>query len=256
MSHQPNNSTSLTHFKALSFDCYGTLIDWVTGQANALEPILRQLDASHPFAQDPHALATRFHDIFSAREVVDPTERYCTILSDAYAALAQELGVEATRADADAMGAGPGSWAPFADTVAGLRTLKKHYRLIILSNVDEENMGRTLARLEVPFDAVYTAEAIGSYKPAAENFAYLFARAKEDLGVDREKDELLHVACSLTYDHVPAKREGLRSVWIDRTGTYEDEETLLREGKVGFEWKFDTIGQFAAEVDRQFAEKK
>jgi len=110
------------------------------------------------------------------------------------------------------------------------------------------------------FDAVYTAEDIGSYKPAHGNFEYLFAHARADLGVDAARGELLHVARSLTADHVPAKELGLRSVWIARGGDEPDRygvggnyAQLKAEGRLGFEWKFATIGDFADEVERQFA---
>jgi 2-haloalkanoic acid dehalogenase type II len=162
---------------------------------------------------------------------------------------------------AEEIGTGPGRWPVFVDTVQGLLKLKKHYKLIILSNVSNTNIRRAVRENMKPvaFDAVYTAESIGSYKPSHRNFEYLFQHAKEELGVDVEKGELLHVARSLTVDHVPAKELGFRSVWISRGGDQEEGygtggnyRELVEQGKVAFEWKFDTIGQFASEVERQF----
>ena len=110
---------------------------------------------------------------------------------------------------------------------------------------------------------MYTAEAIGSYKPSLGNFRYLFEGVRREFGVDVDRGELLHVARSLTVDHVPAKEIGLRSVWIARGGdrpeaygTGGDYEQLTAEGKLGFEWMFQTIGEFADEVERQFAAKQ
>ena len=110
---------------------------------------------------------------------------------------------------------------------------------------------------------MYTAEAIGSYKPSPSNFRYLFDGVRREFGVDVDKGELLHVARSLTVDHVPAKELGLRSVWIARGedrpeeyGTGGDYKQLTAEGKLGFEWMFQTIGEFADEVERQFAAKQ
>ncbi len=97
---------------------------------------------------------------------------------------------------AERFGSSPGTWRPFADTVAGLGRLARRYRLVVLSNVDRANIGATVAARLGPglFAAVYTAQDVGSYKPARANFEYLFARARRDLGVDRDRGELLHVA--------------------------------------------------------------
>lgn len=114
----------------------------------------------------------------------------------------------------------------------------------------------------VDFDGIYTAQEIGSYKPDKANFEYLFGHARKDLGIDAEKGELLHVARSLKVDHVPCKEIGLRSVWISRgadnktsEGGIVKDELAQYEGSVGFEWRFDSIGDFADEVERQFKAK-
>ncbi|KAK3335305.1 HAD-like domain-containing protein [Cercophora scortea] len=257
----------LTTFKALSFDCYGTLIDWDTGLITDLQPILSLLPPSHEWSRIPLRAVARFNHLSDQLEVSNPTQLYSANLSESFTLLAQEAGIPLSSLPADAasnIGTGPGRWSAFPDTVAGLQILKKHYKLIILSNVSNDNIARTQAGplRDVPFDAVYTAQDIGSYKPAHANFRYLFAHAKEDLGVDFEKGELLHAAHSLKADHVPAKEIGLRSVWIARGGDKEgyegsggDLKALSEAGKVSFEWKFDTIGDFAAEVARQFAAK-
>ncbi|GKT74396.1 haloacid dehalogenase [Colletotrichum tofieldiae] len=251
----------LTAFKALSFDCYGTLVDWESGLLSGLRPILSRLPPAGPQATDPGLLAKRFDDLSSELQVSEPGLRYDLNLSRSFSALAAEVGVAVSPEEAEHFGALPGTWAPFEDTVGGLEVLKRHYKLVILSNIDRRNIAATLGHFRpVEFDGVYAAEEIGSYKPSHANFAYLFARARDELGVDRERGELLHVARSLTADHVPAKELGLRSVWISRGGETKEGQGVggdferLR-GDVGFEWRFGTIGEFAEEVERQFRQK-
>lgn len=114
----------------------------------------------------------------------------------------------------------------------------------------------------VDFDGVYTAQEIGSYKPDPKNFEYLFGHARKELGADAEKGELLHVARSLKVDHVPCKQLGLRSVWISRGADRGDGGGIVKDelkefkDSVGFEWRFDSIGDFADEVERQFKAKE
>ncbi|KAK3309495.1 Haloacid dehalogenase-like hydrolase-domain-containing protein [Chaetomium strumarium] len=266
----------LTTFRALSFDCYGTLIDWESGLASDLSPLISLLPPSHPWHANPLLAVQRFNDHSEHLWLTQPKLAYDANLRESFRLLAQEQQGVIAAADLNlksgvlqqldgSVGDGPGRWPAFADTVDGLRRLGRHYRLVILSNVNEANITRAVAGplAGARFDAVYTAEAIGSYKPSHENFRYLFAGVKREFGVDHEKGELLHVARSLTADHVPAKEIGLRSVWIARGGdkpegygTGGDYEKLKAEGKLAFEWKFQTIGEFADEVERQFAAKK
>ncbi|KAI0467202.1 HAD-like domain-containing protein [Xylaria cf. heliscus] len=254
----------LTSFKALSFDCYGTLINWEAGIQRAIQPLISQLPASHPLKTDPPTAAMqRLEEITTAHEERTPALPYNELLVMSLSDLAHETGVALPDSISEPFGNAVGTWAPFADTVAGLQTLARHYKLIILSNVDNANMGATVGRQLSParFDAVYTAQDIGSYKPSHANFQYLFGHAKKDLGVDWRKGELLHVAHSLRVDHVPAKQLGLRSVWISRGkerrgaggvgGLWEEYKDVT-----AFEWRFNSIGEFADEVERQFAAKK
>ncbi|KAI1422609.1 HAD-like domain-containing protein [Xylaria sp. FL1777] len=254
----------LTGFKALSFDCYGTLIDWETGLQNALRPLVSQLPQNHPLKSDPPTAAMqRLDAIATAHQVRTPTLPYNELLVMSLSDLAREMDLALPDSVSEPFGNAVGTWAPFPDTVAGLQRLRAHYKLIILSNVDNANIAATVDKQLAParFDAVYTAQDIGGYKPARANFEYLFAHAKADLDVDWTQGDLLHVARSLGVDHVPAKELGLRSVWISRGGEKEEGEGVggglreLRE-KTAFEWRFDTIGDFADEVERQFAAKK
>lgn len=281
---QIDNTASLTGFKALSFDCYGTLIEWEPGLLGALRPILDQLGSEHPWTEDPQRALLRFDDIASALEREQPTLRYDRILAAAMRQLAGEAGeagggdggveVKVSDAEVEAMARGPGRWPAFPDTLAALAVLKRHYKLAILSNMDNDNMARTTTTTKeaggggaalagVAFDAVYTAEDIGSYKPRAENFAYLHRRARDELGVDVGAGELLHVARSLRVDHSAAKAVGFPSCWIARGGDAKggegvggDYDRMWRDGEVSFQWKFDTLGDFAREVARQFGDEE
>lgn len=201
-------------------------------------------------------------------EHAHPTKPYNEILADSFTQLASELGVTPAAGAAAAFGQSPGgpTWRAFPDTVAGLQQLAKHYKLIILSNVDRANIEGTLTRPtqlgDVPFAAAYTAQDAGAYKPDRRAFAYLFEHARADLSVDKEKGELLHVAVSLRADLVPAAGLGLRSAWIARGGDRKGHRGIsagdydVLRSQAAFEWQFDTIGEFADEVERQFAAKE
>ncbi|KAI1751846.1 HAD-like domain-containing protein [Xylaria castorea] len=254
----------LTSFKALSFDCYGTLIDQETGILKALQPLISQLPTSHPLKTDPPTAAMqRLEEITTAHETRTPGIPYNELLVMSLSELAHEAGVALSDGVSEPFGNSVGMWGPFRDTVAGLQRLARHYKLIILSNVDNANIAATTGRQLSParFDAVYTAQDIGSYKPSQTNFQYLFGHAKKDLGIDWQRGDLLHVAHSLRVDHVPAKELGLRSVWISRGkekpgakgvgGLWEKYKDVT-----AFEWRFNSIGEFADEVERQFAAKK
>jgi len=200
---------SLDQFEALSFDCYGTLIDWETGLLAALEPLLARAPV-RPRADEvleAYALAE------SEAEESHPAELYPQILSRVWLELASQWGVADDPQERERFAHSVGDWPAFADTVEALARLKGRYKLIILSNVDRASFARTNRRLGVEFDRIITAEDLGSYKPDARNFEALVA-AVEAMGTPRGK--LLHVAQSLFHDHVPAQAMGLSTAWIDR----------------------------------------
>ncbi|MCJ1355778.1 MAG: hypothetical protein MMC33_005770 [Icmadophila ericetorum] len=250
---------SLETFKALSFDCYGTLIDLETGMYDALRPLLSRLPPGHRYLTTPSTILERLNSYQIALEEERPDLLYCDVLAASYEKVAQEEGVSTTESEGTSFGHSVGKWPAFPDTVLGLQTLKKHYKLIILSNVDNENISATLTGplAGVNFDAVYTAENIGSYKPSHNNFHYLFNHLKSEFRV--EQPELLHVAHSLTVDHIPAKQLGLRSVWIERGegssavggGLEQFKEEF--KSRVSFEWTFEGIGDFAEAVQKEFS---
>ncbi|KAJ5116725.1 hypothetical protein N7456_001073 [Penicillium angulare] len=247
---------SLTDFKVLSFDCYGTLIDWESGILAAFQPLLDHLPPNHLYLSNPQALISFLNSIQAALEMENPNMLYKDILIACYNKVAQNEGIETTEEERNKFGKSVGSWPAFSDTVDGLLRLKKHYKLIILSNVDRENISKTLSGplRAVKFDAIHTAQDIGSYKPAHANFFYLLDNLKHDFGFD--KDELLHTAKSLPADHVPAKQLGLTSAWISRghdgvSGMGGDLKDF--DGKVAYKWRFPSIGAMADAVEKAFS---
>ncbi|HEX3209148.1 MAG TPA: HAD family hydrolase [Geminicoccaceae bacterium] len=135
-------------------------------------------------------------------------------------------------------------WPAFPDSAPALAYLKQHYRLVILSNVDRASFGQSQDRLKVAFDAVYTAQDIGSYKPDPRNFEYLLARLAEQ-GIAPQ--QILHTAESLHHDHIPAKRFGLATCWIHRrVGQAGHGATRPPEVEVRPDFRFTTLGAMAA----------
>lgn len=199
----------LTDFDALSFDCYGTLIDWETGFATVLTPWAK----SRGLDVDEEELLVRYaaHEARTARTY--PEMLYPEVVARSFTDLGKELGADVTSAEATALGSSVPDWPAFEDSTAALADLSAHYQLIILSNVDRHSFEGSRRRLGIEFDAVVTAEDVGSYKPDPRNFAALRARIVE-MGIQPER--LLHVAQSLFHDHVPATEAGLRTAWINR----------------------------------------
>jgi 2-haloacid dehalogenase len=199
----------LGEFSALTFDCYGTLIDWETGILAALRPWV----AAHRVEAGDEELLAAFGRAESRREADDPTAPYPRILAGVLEDLAAELGTTVTPKEAAAFGDSVKDWPAFPDSADALAYLRRHYRLVIVSNVDRASFRHSNAKLGVTFDAVVTAEDAGAYKPAPNHFRVALARLAA-LGVP--KDRVLHVAQSLFHDHVPAKELGLRTMWVNR----------------------------------------
>jgi 2-haloacid dehalogenase len=201
---------SLLDYDALSFDCYGTIIDWESGIWSALQPLLVANDATLPRAE----VLGVFAELESDQEASTPELAYPMILTRVHASLAGRYGLTTTDDLDRRFGASVPEWPAFRDSAEALSSLGERYRLVILSNVDRSGFAASNEKLGVEFDAIYTAEDIGSYKPDPSNFDYLTSRVETDLGVSSEA--LLHVAQSLFHDHAPAKAAGLETVWIDR----------------------------------------
>ena len=196
----------LADFDALSFDCYGTLIDWETGIAAVLGPWVR----SRGLDVGDEALLTAYSGHEARAEAEHPVDPYPLILARSLRDLGRELGVRVTEQDAQRLAGSVPDWPPFPDSRGALA---ERYRLIILSNVDNESFVASNRWLGVRFTSVLTAQDIGSYKPSPRNFAALVAEAGR-LGIPPAR--LLHVAQSLFHDHVPAQQAGLATVWINR----------------------------------------
>lgn len=146
-------------------------------------------------------------------ETANPTMRYRELLALAHDALAGDWGVAMSAAERQRFGGSVDDWPAFEGTEAALRYLQRHYRLVVLSNVDRESFRASNGRLGVAFDAIYTAEDVGSYKPDPRNFSYLIKHLAA-MGIG--KSRILHTAQSLFHDHAPANNVGLASAWIDR----------------------------------------
>jgi 2-haloacid dehalogenase len=192
----------ITH---LTFDCYGTLIDWETGILNEMVPMLARYTVT---ASEETIL--QLYTEYEAEEERRPYRPYREILTTVSARMAEHFAVEPTGSDRTALADSVGKWPAFPDTVDALQRLKAHFKLVILSNIDDDLFAQTARHLYVEFDDVITAQQVRSYKPGKAHFEI----ALERLGAPRES--VLHVAQSLYHDHVPAKEMGFSTVWIDR----------------------------------------
>jgi 2-haloacid dehalogenase len=228
----------LTAFKALTFDCYGTLIDWETGMVEALKPLTST--APRKLTRDEILEAHARHE--SSQQVQTPAKLYRDLLATVYRRLAEEWGVAVSWSDCVAYGRSIRNWPAFADTAASLQYLKQHYKLAILSNVDNESFSFSNEKLGVDFDAVYTAEDCGSYKPSVRNFDYMFAKLKT-LGI--EKREILHTAESLFHDHAVANELDLTSCWIHRRhGQGGAGATVALAKTPSYDFRFESLADF------------
>ncbi len=194
-------------FDALTFDCYGTLIDWESG-------ILAALRTAMP-ATDRTANETLLEEYADAEAALEagPYRRYREVVGQGLTAVARVHGGEPTPDDVARLGGSVVDWPAFPDSHAALARLKTRFRLGVLTNCDDDLFAASNGRLGVEFDWIVTAQQVGSYKPDERNFAALTERLGPD-GVPQER--ILHVAQSLFHDHVPAHRLGFRTVWIDR----------------------------------------
>ncbi len=196
-----------SRFTWLTFDCYGTLIDWDAGILSTLRPIL----AAHGRNLSDAGIL----ELFAAIERVEEAGEYRTyrqILEAVATKMAARLAFPITTQEVRALPDSLGDWPPFTDTVEALRKLKTRYKLAVISNTDDDLFARTATHLGVPFDAVITAQQARSYKPSLNNFRLALQR----LGAAPE--QVLHVAQSLHHDIEPANELVLKSVWVNRRG--------------------------------------
>jgi 2-haloacid dehalogenase len=241
---------ALVDYKVLTFDCYGTLIDWESGIWDALQPLFMVNDGAIDRRDVTRARALEAYAGLEAEvESESPDMPYPDVLAAVHAAFASRLGLDTTPELDAAFGSSVGQWPAFPDTADALRYLKTRFKLVILSNVDRNSFAISNKKLGVSFDAIYTAEDIGSYKPDPANFDYLLRRLHEDLAL--EPSDVLHTAQSLYHDHVPAKKIGLANAWIDRQRLSEGGSwgaTAKLASRPETDFVFFTMGEMADAV--------
>ncbi len=196
-------------FRAITFDCYGTLIDWDAGAG----AVLGRWAARAGIAADLDRLMGEFADAQCRHEAMRPFKPYRAVLFDAFMDVARAHGAATAEEDARAFAGSVGDWPEFPDTVAALRRLKAHHLLGVMSNVDDASFERTHRRLGGLIDVIVTADMVESYKPAPPHFERMIERLAAR-GIARH--EILHMAQSKFHDIDPAGRIGLATVWVDR----------------------------------------
>jgi 2-haloacid dehalogenase len=189
----------------LTFDCYGTLIDWETGILTALRPVLERVGVG----SDDQALLELFGRLESTVQK-EPFRPYRRVLAEVLRRMGGELGFLPTESEAGSFGASVAEWPAFPDSVEALAHLASRYRLAVMSNVDDDLFRASAARLGDPFGEVVTAEQVRSYKPARAHFDEMLRRLGTPL------DRVLHVAQSLYHDVAPARALGFACVWVNR----------------------------------------
>jgi 2-haloacid dehalogenase len=192
-------------FEVLTFDCYGTLIDWETGIWDALRPLF----TTHRVGATPDRALELYGELESAAERGEYRE-YTVVLRTVLQGLGARLGFTPTTQELEEFSTSVKDWPAFPDSASALQALQKKYRLAIISNIDDALFALSARKLQVTFDWVITAQQARSYKPSTNNFHLAFDRIAVPQG------RILHVAQSLFHDIVPAKALGLSAVWVNR----------------------------------------
>ncbi len=194
-----------TRFEILTFDCYGTLINWEAG----ILPILRRILSAHGKQIDDATLLKLYGD-FEQRSEEGTFRSYREVLESVVHQLGAELQFTPTLEEAHSLPESLSTWKPWPDTVATLHQLKPRFRLAILSNVDDDLFALTRPKLEVEFDEVITAQQAQAYKPSLKLFELALSR------INAPAHRVLHVGQSIYHDVVPAQALGLATVWVNR----------------------------------------
>lgn len=236
--------SKLTDFKLLSFDVYGTLVDWETGLVNAIKPVLERNGKGD---LPKETILKACQKVESAQQKKTPDMIYSELLTTICPDLCKELDcAPPTPEESKAFGDSVGSWPAFPDTIEALQRLAKHYKLVVLSNVDNASFKASNAGplQGFKFDAILTAQDIGSYKPNPRNFEHMLKYVKEHFGV--EKAQVLQTAQSQFHDQEPCHKVGIKGAWIARYGaTYGNVEEPI------FDWKFSTLADMADAVEQE-----
>lgn len=223
--------------KIITFDCYGTLIDWETG-------ILKSLKESMSIGHlSDHEILKMFASAESKIQKEDPAMLYEKVLEKVIKNIAGHLSIKINDENSAVFARSVRTWIPFNDTIGALQKLSSKYKLVIISNIDNLSIKYTKSLLKVDFFRTYTAQDIGAYKPDLIVFEYVFDKLESEGYL---KSEILHVAESLYHDHVPAKKMGFDSVWINRR---HDKSGNGATPNVGKEWipdyMFTDLSSFA-----------
>jgi 2-haloacid dehalogenase len=239
----------LSDFTTLTFDCYGTLIDWESGIWDAMQPLIhanQRDDITRRIGLES------FAQLETAQELETPDLLYPKLLTRVHRSLADHLNMGSTAELDQVFGTSVAHWPAFPDTADALRILKRHFKLVILSNVNRGGFAASAKKLGVEFDAIYTAEDVGSYKPNLANFKFMLERLTKDHGI--EPNQILHTAQSLHHDHVPATSFGLAKAWIDRQNLANSDNwgaTARVENRPEVDYLFTTMGEMADAVSGQ-----
>lgn len=233
----------LSDFRVLSFDVYGTLVDWEGGILAGFQPTL---DKNHAQFTRKHLL-TIYHELERDQQTKTPDMPYHQLLTTIHPDFAKRLGLKIpSQEESQQFGESIGNWPAFPDTVDALKRLSQQYKLVVLSNVDRESFAKTNAgSLEgFPFDLIITAQDVGSYKPDLRNFEYMLEKVKSTFDV--EPAQVLQTAQSQFHDHHPAKKIGIKSAWIERPGAI-----MGNLSDNIYDWRFDTMGDMARALEAE-----
>lgn len=199
-----------SRFEVLTFDCYGTLINWEDG---ILDYLHRLLEQNGKDADD--ATLLRLYGDFEAQAEAGPYRPYRQVLESVVDQFAERFGFDATDQEEWSLAESVRDWEPWPDAVNALRELQKHFRLAIISNIDDDIFADTRLKLGVDFDQVITAQQAQAYKPSLKIFELALSR------IAVPSHRVLHVGQSVYHDVVPAQSLGLSTVWVARPSLRE-----------------------------------
>jgi len=194
-----------TRFRVITFDCYGTLIDWETGIFSALRPIL----AAHG-KQSTDAEILELYSELEAGAEGGAYRPYRQVLESVVRGFGERLGFRPSASEVASLPDSVADWRPFPDTISSLHKLRSKFRLAVISNIDDDMFAASARHFEVTFDQTITAQQARAYKPSLE----IFRLAEHKIGVNRK--QWLHVGQSIYHDVIPAQSLGIATVWVNR----------------------------------------
>lgn len=235
----------LENKKVLTFDCYGTLIDWEKGIIEAMQPILM----ANGIKISDDEILIHFGRTEHMIQSESPGLLYSQVLEEVVHKFGEKYGFNPTKSEAESFGVSVKNWKPFPDTVAGLQKLACFFKIIIVSNIDNTSIAATVPQLGIDFYKIFTAQEIGAYKPDKKVFRYVFEKLSHE-GI--QKNDILHVAESIFHDHIPAKDLNLDSVWINRQFDKNTTGATPIVNKVYVpDFQFNTLMDFAKWVEEK-----